>query len=137
MPEAWDVTSRARRRARGAARPARTARPRTNTACKAVEKFLDAQSLKTSTYTGKLWQVVDGPWKLTKFDTLGNASSCRTPRTRARMKSKVGHVFRAYTTAAAEQSDLYANKLTIGFVDPTCSRARPRRRARSARTSAS
>ena len=34
-----------------------------------IYKFLDAQSLKLSTYaTNPLWQVVDGPFKLTQFN---------------------------------------------------------------------
>jgi peptide/nickel transport system substrate-binding protein len=39
----------------------------------AVGKFLDGESKKISTYaTNPLWQTVDGPWKLTAFDTNGN-----------------------------------------------------------------
>jgi peptide/nickel transport system substrate-binding protein len=38
----------------------------------AVFKYLDGEAGKLSTYaTNPLWQVVDGPWKLSKFDTTG------------------------------------------------------------------
>ncbi len=38
----------------------------------AVYKYLDTEAGKLSTYaTNPLWQVVDGPWKLSKFDTTG------------------------------------------------------------------
>lgn len=39
----------------------------------AVYKFLDAQAMSVPTYnTNRLWQVVDGPWKLKTIDTIGN-----------------------------------------------------------------
>jgi peptide/nickel transport system substrate-binding protein len=38
----------------------------------AVYKYLDGESGKIAAYaTNPLWQVVDGPWKLSKFDTTG------------------------------------------------------------------
>jgi peptide/nickel transport system substrate-binding protein len=40
--------------------------------CLAVFKYLNAQSLNTSTWaTSKLWAVVDGPWKLSNRDSQG------------------------------------------------------------------
>jgi len=39
----------------------------------AVYKYLDGEANKLSTYaTNPLWQVVDGPWKLSRFDGSGN-----------------------------------------------------------------
>ena len=72
MPNAWDRTSATQTSncASGAYGAAST-----TVACKNVEAYLDGQSSKTSTYTDKMWQSgVDGPWKLTAFDSLGNAT---------------------------------------------------------------
>ena len=120
MPEAWDVTSTSAAAGSGHCSTGVFGAASTITACKAVEKFLDAEALKTSTYTSKLWQVVDGPYKLVSFDTIGNAEFVPNPSYSGPVKSKVGHVYlESYTTSNAEQSALYSGKLTIGYVDPT------------------
>src|SRR5579871_2591402 len=120
MPEAWDKTSMSAAAGSGHCATGAYGAASTTTACKAVEAFLDAQSAKTSTYTDSLWQVVDGPYKLTSFDALGNAGFVPNPSYSGPVKAKIGHVLlKAYTTTTAEQSDLYAGNLTIGFVDPT------------------
>jgi peptide/nickel transport system substrate-binding protein len=47
----------------------------------AVDKYLTSESQKLSTYaTNPLWQTVDGPWKLTQFDTNGNFTMVPNPR---------------------------------------------------------
>jgi peptide/nickel transport system substrate-binding protein len=47
-----------------------------------VDSFLLAQNKALSTYaTNPLWQIVDGPWKLTKYATsTGDATYVRNPR---------------------------------------------------------
>ena len=112
MPNAWDITAKGGAPNSGgcAAAPYGTA----DKQCKAVYTFLSKQSgydpsnpkaanNSLSTYaTSPIWAVVDGPWKLTKFDASGNvtfvpnpaysgpvkpatsrsSSSCPSPRTR-------------------------------------------------------
>jgi peptide/nickel transport system substrate-binding protein len=120
MPQAWDRTSASAAAGSGHCASGVYGAASTTTACKAVEKFLDAQSSKTTTYTNAMWQVVDGPYKLTSFDALGNASFVPNPSYSGPQKAIVGNVqLKSYTTATAEQSDLYSGKLTIGYVDPT------------------
>jgi peptide/nickel transport system substrate-binding protein len=120
MPEAWDKTSASAAAGTGHCATGTWGAASTNSACKAVEKFLDNQSLNTSTYTNSMWQTVDGPFKLTSFDTLGNATLVPNTKYSGPQKAQVDNVFlKSYTTASAEQSDLYANKLTIGYVDPS------------------
>jgi peptide/nickel transport system substrate-binding protein len=120
MPEAWDKTSASAAAGSGNCATGAWGAASTNTACKAVEKFLDAQSTNTATYTDAMWQTVDGPWKLTSFDNLGNAEFVPNPSYSGPQKPYVNAVYlKSYTTASAEESDLYANKLTIGFVDPS------------------
>jgi peptide/nickel transport system substrate-binding protein len=120
MPEAWDKTSATAAAGSGHCATGVWGASATNSACKAVEKFLDNQSLNTSTYTNSMWQTVDGPYKLTSFDNIGNATLVPNASYSGPQKSQVSKVYlKSYTTASAEQSDLYANKLTIGYVDPS------------------
>ena len=117
MPEAWDRTSPSQvahcsTGAWGAAS--------TKVACKNVEAYLDAQSGKTNTYTGKMWQSgVDGPWRLTSFDNLGNATFQPNPRYSGPQKAQVQYFKEvAYTSTQAEENDLQAGKIDLGYVDP-------------------
>ncbi len=46
----------------------------------AVDKFLNSQAQQLSTYASNpLWQTVDGPWKLTHFDTNGDLTMVPNP----------------------------------------------------------
>ncbi len=71
LPLAWDKTSAS------APTPSATstnAPDLTTAGAQAVYKFLNAASTSLSTYaTNPLWQVVDGPWRLTSFTTQGKA----------------------------------------------------------------
>lgn len=119
MPEAWDKTSTAAAAGSGHCATGAYGATATNTACKAVEAFLQGQSKNTTTYTSALWQVVDGPWKLTAFDQLGNATFVPNTTYSGSPKPVVAKVqLLSYTTTTSEENDLYSGKLTIGFVDP-------------------
>lgn len=120
MPEAWDITKAGAAPGSGGCSSGAWGASSTDTACIAVEKFLDAQSSNTTTYTNSMWGVVDGPWRLSAFDTLGNATLVPNTAYSGPQKPLVSAVkLVAFTTTNAEESDLFANKLTIGFVDPT------------------
>jgi peptide/nickel transport system substrate-binding protein len=120
MPNAWDKTSTNATGGTGGCAAGAWGTSSTNAKCIAVEKFLNAQSSLTSTYTNAMWQTVDGPWKLTSFDKLGNAKFVPNKQYSGSPKPYVDAVYlRSYTTTASEESDLYANKLTIGYVDPS------------------
>ena len=119
MPQAWDRTSLSAAAGSGSCASGAFGAASTATSCKAVEAFLDGLAGKTSTFTGSLWQVVDGPFKLTSFDSLGDATFVPNPTYSGPQKALVSRVLlRAYTTTNAEENDLYSNRLTIGFVDP-------------------
>ena len=119
MPEAWDKTSMGTAAGSGGCASGVWGASSTDTKCKAVEAFLDGLAKQTSTYTDSLWQVVDGPFKLSAFDALGNATFVPNPTYSGPQKALVSRVYlRAYTTTASEENDLYANHLTIGYVDP-------------------
>jgi len=92
----------------------------TKSACTAVYNYLNRLSSKTSTYTDALWQAGDdGPWRLTAFDNLGNLTFQPNNKYSGPVKAKVAFVKEiAYTTTQAEENDLQAGKVDIGFVDP-------------------
>jgi peptide/nickel transport system substrate-binding protein len=93
----------------------------TNTACKAVEKYLDAQSAKTSTYTNAMWQSgVSGPYKLIAYDNLGNVTFQVNSKYSGPQKSQVKYVKEvAFASSTPEQNALRAGTIDIGYVDNT------------------
>lgn len=117
LPDVWDRTA--------PTRPARCASgafgsASTKSACTAVVSYLSSLGAKTAAFTGPLWQSgVDGPWRLTSFDTAGDATFEPNPRYSGPQRAQVHEVREvAYTSAAAEQADLKSGSLTIGYLDP-------------------
>lgn len=116
MPDTWDVT------AAGTSSTCATGTygaAATDTACKAVEAYLDAQSGETSTFADTMWQSGDsGPWTLTAFDNLGNATFVPNPTYSGPQKAQVSFVKEvAFTTTEAEQNELRAGTVDIGYID--------------------
>jgi len=120
MPNTWDVTA--------AGKPSTCASGKygaaaTNTACKAVEKYLDAQAATQTNFTSKLWTSgADGPWKLIKMDNLGNATFVPNATYSGPTKAQKGINYvkeLAFTTANAEETALRSGSITLGYVDPT------------------
>ncbi len=118
MPNSWDVTSAT---TKGSCATDIFGSAKAKTDCKAVETYLDAQSAKTSTYTDALWQSADdGPWKLTAFDSLGNATFVPNTKYSGPQKAQVAEVkLESFTSTQAEETQLQAGKLSLGFVDTT------------------
>ena len=118
FPNSWDVVSPGQMSscARGV-----YGAPTTKIACKRVEKYLAGESANTATYTDAMWQSgVDGPWRLTHFDNLGNVTFQPNTKYSGPQKAQVKFVKElAYTSATAEQNDLQANKVDLGYVDTT------------------
>ncbi|MFI5035913.1 MAG: ABC transporter substrate-binding protein [Acidimicrobiales bacterium] len=117
LPNSWDLTS-ATQKANCAT--GKYGASSTNVTCKNVETFLDAQSGDSSTYTGKMWQSgVDGPWRLTQFDNLGNATFVPNNKYSGPQHAQVAQFkLVAYTSTQAEENDLQAGKIDLGYVDP-------------------
>jgi peptide/nickel transport system substrate-binding protein len=119
MPEAWDRASAGAAPGSGRCSTGAFGAPATDAACRDVEQFLAGQAVRTTTYTDALWQVVDGPWRLSAFTKGGDASFVPNPKYSGRQHAQVKHVYlEAFATAAAEEAQLKAGKLTIGYVDP-------------------
>ena len=73
MPPAWDVTSLGAKPGSGGCIADSAADSWAK--CKAVYTFLTAQSKQAGSYaTSPLWSVVDGPWKLSTFNTDGHVT---------------------------------------------------------------
>jgi peptide/nickel transport system substrate-binding protein len=120
MPNTWDVTAAGKSStcASGVYGAAST-----DTACKAVEKYLDAQAATQTDFADALWTSgADGPWKLSAMDDLGNATFIPNSTYSGPTKAQPGIKFvkeEAFTTENAEETALRSGGITIGTVDPT------------------
>lgn len=118
FPNSWDITAPGQTStcATGAFGAAST-----DTACKAVEAYLDAQSSKISTYTDAMWQSgVDGPWKLAAMDTLGNVTFVPNKSYSGPQKAQVAMVKEVpFASAEAILNALRAGTVDIGTIDTT------------------
>jgi len=117
MANSWDRTSS------GAAKCASGAYGAASTiaSCKAVRTYLNTTAQNVSTFTGKMWQSGDdGPWKLVAMDNLGNASFQPNKKYSGPQKAQVENVkYIAFTTAQAEENQLQAGNINLGYVDPS------------------
>ena len=87
-----------------------------------VYKFLNAQSLKLSTYaTNPLWQVVDGPFKLTAFNPSTDANTMvPNPAYSGPDKPSIAKFQEvAFTSDDAEYNALRSGQLTVGLIPST------------------
>jgi peptide/nickel transport system substrate-binding protein len=97
--------------------------------CEAVYAYLSRQSgfdpknpkapnnsLKTYA-TNPLWQVVNGPWHLTAFDSSGYVAMEPNPHYSGPVKAKIDKfVLLPFTSNAAEFNALVGGKLTVGYL---------------------
>jgi peptide/nickel transport system substrate-binding protein len=121
MPAAWDVTSASAAAGSGGC-AADTAADKW-ARCDAVYDFLSAQARNAKTYaTNPIWQVVDGPWKLSSFSTaaagpvtslVANPSYSGSPKPQL-----AGFTYYAYTNDSTEYTALKAGQLDEGYVPP-------------------
>ena len=83
-----------------------------------IYKYLNAQSLKLSTYaTNPLWQDVDGPYKLTAFNPATDANTLVPNTAYSGQKSSIAKFQEvAFTSDAAEYTALRSGQLTVGLV---------------------
>jgi peptide/nickel transport system substrate-binding protein len=119
FPLTWDVTK--------AGAPADSGGCLTDSAadgwakCKAVYAFLNAQSHDTSTYgTNALWQVVDGPFRITSYNIDGNYTFVPNKTYSGSPKPSISELkFAEYTTDTAVYTGLKTGALSIGGVPST------------------
>jgi len=87
----------------------------------AVDKFLNAQAMQLSTYaTNPLWQTVDGPWKLTAFDTSGDITMVPNPGYSGPVKPTLSEFKEESFTDTAAEFDALASGSgpQVGYISP-------------------
>jgi peptide/nickel transport system substrate-binding protein len=116
MPLAWDITSLGAKPGSGGCSNDTAADGWAK--CKAVYTFLTAQSKISSTYaTSPLWSVVDGPWKLSSFNTDGNVTIAANTKYSGSPKPQLSAVkFVPFTADSAEYTALKTGQLDIGYI---------------------
>jgi peptide/nickel transport system substrate-binding protein len=116
MPLAWDVTSLGAKAGSGGCTTDSAADGWAK--CKAVYTFLTAQSKISATYaTSPLWSVVDGPWKLSSFNTNGNVTIVPNKAYSGSPKPRLSAVkFVPYTADSAEYTALKTGELDVGYI---------------------
>jgi len=116
MPLAWDVTSLGAKAGSGGCTTDSAADGWAK--CKAVYTFLTAQSKIATTYaTSPLWSVVDGPWKLSSFNTNGNVTVVPNKAYSGSPKPRLSAVkFVPFTADSAEYTALKTGDLDIGYI---------------------
>jgi peptide/nickel transport system substrate-binding protein len=118
FPAAWDVTSASAAPGSGGCVTDSAADGWAK--CKAVYTFMEAQSKDASTYaTNPLWQVVDGPWRLSSYSTTGNMTMVPNPKYSGSPKPQISAIkFVPFTDDATEYTALKTGQLDIGYIPP-------------------
>ena len=122
MPTAWDRT---------ASGPSHCTT--TVSDCSAVYTYLDSQSKNLSGWVGSpLWSVVDGPWKLTAFNSDGNSTFVPNPSYGGSKAHLAEFQEVPFTTESAEYNVLQASgagggnqKIDVGYLPTTDAPTKP------------
>ena len=115
MPEAWDRT---------ASGPSHCTT--TVSDCAAVYSYLDSQSKAESSWAGSpIWGIVDGPWRLSSFNSDGNSTFVPNKAYSGPVKAKLAQFEEVpFTTESAEYNVLQAgaaggNQIDVGYLPTT------------------
>jgi peptide/nickel transport system substrate-binding protein len=119
LPLAWDVTKAGATAGSGGCSTDSAADGWAK--CKAVWNYLNSQNKDTSTYaTNPLWQVVDGPWKLTSYNVDGNYTFVPNPKYSGPVKAKISELkFVEVTSDTAEYTGLKTGTYSTGDIPST------------------
>ncbi|MGH3492987.1 MAG: ABC transporter substrate-binding protein [Sciscionella sp.] len=112
MPMAWDKTSDAAKAGSGGCAESKSK-------CSTVYKYLYNKSKNLAGYaTDPLWQVVDGPWHLTRFDAQGHISYDPNPKYSGPDQPHLAHyTMEPFTSTSAEFNTLRSGKsISVGSV---------------------
>jgi peptide/nickel transport system substrate-binding protein len=114
LPSAWDIKGPGQKASCSSYSASVQAKE-----CPLVYAYLAKQASDTSTYASNpLWQIVDGPFKISKF-TAGGTSATLVPNTAysGSPKPRISQlVLDVATSDAAEYNLLKSHALTIGYV---------------------
>jgi peptide/nickel transport system substrate-binding protein len=118
MPEAWDVTSMGAKPGSGGCEASTAATH--YKACVAVYNFLLAQAKDTGSYvTSPIWTVIDGPMKLSSFNTAGNVTFVPNPKYSGSPKVTISAFKEVpFTSDSSEYTALQSGSVDIGYIPP-------------------
>ena len=116
MPEAWDVTSLSASPGSGGCATDSAADGWAK--CKAVYNFMTAQSKDSATYaTSKLWAVVNGPWKLSAYNSDGHVTFVPNPKYSGSPKPQLAAVkIVPFTDDSTEYTALKTGQIDVGYI---------------------
>jgi peptide/nickel transport system substrate-binding protein len=121
MPEAWDKT---------ASGPSNCTT--TVSDCAAVYSYLDSQSKALTTWTSSpIWSIVDGPWRLSSFNSDGNSTFVPNKDYSGPVKAKLAQFQEVpFTTESSEYNVLQAgsaggNQIDVGYLPTTDAPPKP------------
>ncbi len=121
MPEAWDKT------ASGTSNCTTTVSD-----CAAVYSYLDSQSKALTSWTSSpIWSIVDGPWRLSSFNSDGNSTFVPNKSYSGPVKARLAEFQEVpFTTETAEYNVLRAgsaggNQIDVGYLPTTDAPAKP------------
>jgi peptide/nickel transport system substrate-binding protein len=127
MPLAWDISSTGAPAGSGGC--ANAPFGTVDAACAAVYTYLSNQAgynpanpkaanNSLSTYaTNPLWQVVNGPWRLTHFDATGNVTMVPNQKYSGPVKPTIQKlVMLPFTSDTAEYNALVGGKVNVGYL---------------------
>ncbi|MGH3156462.1 MAG: ABC transporter substrate-binding protein [Streptosporangiaceae bacterium] len=127
FPMAWDISKTGA--AAGSGGCTTDSKAKDNWAkCKAVFNYLTAQSKDSASYAapGSIWQVVDGPWRLSAYNTNGNYTFVPNPRYSGPQKPVISALkFVAYTSDTAIYTALKTGSLSVGPIPAADLAAKP------------
>jgi peptide/nickel transport system substrate-binding protein len=116
MPMAWDVTSAGA--AAGSGGCTKDSAADKWAKCVAVYNFMAAQAKNANTYaTNPIWSVVNGPWKLSAFNTDGHVTFVPNPTYSGPQKPILSAVkYLPYTDDATEYTAVKTGQLDVGYI---------------------
>jgi len=119
LPKAWDI--KATGGAPGSGGCFDAAYGTADTACTAVYNYLNGQASQLSSYASSpLWQIVDGPWKLSAFDSSGNVTLVPNNSYSGPVKPTLSQFKEVpFTSEDSEFNALIGNSLDVGYVPTT------------------
>jgi peptide/nickel transport system substrate-binding protein len=100
----------------------------TTSGARAVYRYLTSQARRYSAYaTNPLWRIVDGPWRISAFDTDGYVRFAPNPRYSGPDRPHLAHlVEEPFTSATAEVNELLSKRVDYGYLPPEDLRLRSR-----------
>jgi peptide/nickel transport system substrate-binding protein len=116
MPMAWDVTKAGAAAGSGGCTTDSAADGWAK--CKKVYGYLNGQAQKASTFASSpIWSVVDGPWKLSSFNTDGNVTMVPNAKYSGSPKPQLSAIkFLPYTSDSTEYTALRTGQVDVGYI---------------------